>query len=498
MISTALTGKPTLALGESIGAYRIVKQLAEGGMSTIYLAVNSSIDKRVVIKVLNPQIMNENAMSQRFINEARLVNQIQHAGIINIFEFGQTATGLFYIVMEYLDGVALSVLIRRQPRLPIANLVILFQQIGAALAAVHERGVVHRDLKPSNVMVIADNAVPGGLRAKVLDFGIAKVTDGTLAPETDEIPHTKTGILLGTPSFMAPEQITSPGAVTARSDVYALGIMMYLAFFGKLPFRGDAIAVMLRQVREAPTPLREVIPGFPDDLSALVARMTELEPNERPAMTEVGEALGRYLAQHAEAIMAARVQLSGEELDKVPSEALALSLLPSTGSQRALLRLEPPAASTRMLTVRQQIPRWLKLGAAGALSTALVGGVVLRMLHREELPAATRDVKGRAQVRRTVAPSPRTPSPAPVAAAVSAPPPGPAPEPPAAPAPRETPLPRASEPGERRFVRPRERPAPAAAALPVTAPAAAPALPPAAPSRPPPRELSNDDIPLFD
>lgn len=460
-------------IGNHIGSYRVMAHIAEGGMASVYLGLNEEISKRVAIKVMHPTLNSKPNMASRFLNEVKLVNQIQHPGIVNIFEFGKTGAGLLYLVMEFLDGVPLSELFERTDKLTISNFVILFQQISLALVAVHERKIIHRDLKPSNVMVVPDLAVPGGLRAKILDFGIAKLTEVT---DTAPSLRTEAGVLIGTPAFMAPEQIQDPARVSLCSDVYALGVMLYQALAGRLPFQGTDLSIMLQHMTEPLPALPSESGQVPAELAALVAQMTARDPAQRPTMPQVAEALGGYLAQHAEQLLSASIDLDTERRAVQLSGALAISLLPyrtAHGSQS--LRQEKPRVSS-----------WRKLGVVALLVLGLLG-VVGGIRYA-----------GRPRLGSTAAPAPPalTPLPEPLLSSPSAmmtP----------APAPLVLPVPAAApgsgaggDPPRADTLRQLRRPVRSSVRPPVRVRAPAPASPPAtsAPQTPPP-EISDDDIP---
>src|SRR5215831_18237470 len=166
-------------IGTTVGSYRILDKLGEGGMGAVYLAEHTLIGRRAAVKVLLPELSNNQEIVNRFFNEARSTAQIKHPGLIDIYDFGYHTTGSAFIVMEFLDGESLASRLRRESRLPIALLATLGRQIASALAAAHQKGIVHRDLKPDNVFLVVDAEMQHGVRAKVLDFGIAKLqSDG--------------------------------------------------------------------------------------------------------------------------------------------------------------------------------------------------------------------------------------------------------------------------------------------------------------------------------
>ncbi len=225
-------------VGQRIGNYRVMRKIGEGGMGAVFEAIHEQIERRVAIKVLHAKYTQEPEIAKRFINEARAVNIVQHSGLVGAYEFGTLPDGAAYIVMEYLDGETLSARLRKSGGvLGLASLN-LTRQIASALAAAHQKGIIHRDLKPANVIVVPEPEAPGGERAKILDFGIAKVTP----PKGEEGPtgggelKTRTGVFMGTPKYMAPEQCRGAGTVDDKADVYSLGAMFYQMLSGRPPF----------------------------------------------------------------------------------------------------------------------------------------------------------------------------------------------------------------------------------------------------------------------
>ncbi|MFO0576463.1 MAG: serine/threonine-protein kinase [Polyangia bacterium] len=187
---------------QRFGNYRVVRKLGEGGMGSVFEVVHEEIGKRAAVKVLHARLSKDPQTSARFLTEARAVNLVQHPGLVSIFEFGRSPDGAAYLVMEFLEGETLSARLQRLGRLSLAEARRITRQIASALAAAHDKRVVHRDLKPENVMLIPEPDLPGGERAKILDFGVAKVA------RTGGAAATQAGAFLGTPAYMSPENIT--------------------------------------------------------------------------------------------------------------------------------------------------------------------------------------------------------------------------------------------------------------------------------------------------
>jgi serine/threonine protein kinase len=285
-------------IGQLIGSYRVTRKLGEGGMGAVYEGVQEQIGRHVAIKVLLSGVAGNAQVAQRFFNEARAVNVIDHPSLVEIFDFGRLRDGTAYIVMELLKGEALTDRIQRAPGGIGLEALRITRQLASALAAAHGKQIVHRDLKPDNVMLVTDPEAPGGQRAKVLDFGIAKVAEELAAAPL----KTSTQMLMGTPAYMAPEQCRSSTNVDDKADVYSLGIMLFQMLSGRLPFAGgDTMQLLYAHVHEPPPPLATVVPDAPPALAAVLAAMLAKEPARRPSMAEVAASmanLGGTVAGH--------------------------------------------------------------------------------------------------------------------------------------------------------------------------------------------------------
>jgi len=220
-------------------AYRIERQLADGGMSLVFLAEQLSLGRSVVLKVLRPGFDDEDFI-QLFLREARINSHITHPSVVSVFDFGRTDDGLVFIAMELLDGVTLGDAVESEGALPLGNVIWVMEQVCAGIHAAHKLDVVHRDLKPNNIMIV--QVTGGDTLVKVLDFGISKPLG------EEDLKHTKLGMVMGTPGYLSPEQIQGV-AVDPRADVYALGALLFFMLTGKRPFSGASHeSIMAKQL----------------------------------------------------------------------------------------------------------------------------------------------------------------------------------------------------------------------------------------------------------
>ncbi|MCS6913431.1 MAG: serine/threonine-protein kinase [Myxococcales bacterium] len=255
--------------GHKVGEYEVQKLLGRGGMGAVYLGVQPQIGKKVAIKVLSQAAVGPEAAA-RFLREAQVVNRIGHPGLIDIFSFGQLPGGQHYLVMELLHGESLAARLARGP-FGWPELYAIFSQMLSGLQAAHDHGVVHRDLKPDNVFLTTGE---GGLRVKLLDFGLAKVLD-------DNMDMTQTGIALGTPRYMAPEQSRGGRHVDHRADLYAVGLMMYEAVTGHFPFKAQTPLLMLTiKLSQDPAPPSQLA-LLPQALEEVILRALQRRPEQR-------------------------------------------------------------------------------------------------------------------------------------------------------------------------------------------------------------------------
>jgi serine/threonine-protein kinase len=268
--------------------YHITRKLGEGGMSYVYQAQEIETGRAVAVKILIPRLSRDPASVERLRREATIATRLNHPNVCPILRLGETADRLLYLVMPFLDGEPLSEHETRRGPFPVSDGIPLLVQMCHGLGHAHDLQIVHRDLKPENVMLVPDPEVPKGFRAVVMDFGLAK--ERRAGP--DVVKLTATGIVLGTPEFMSPEQIRGK-PLDGRSDIYSLAVLAFELFTGQLPFTGkSAQETMIARLRGAPAQLREIKGDLPAKLEAVINKALSVNPAERyGTMDEMAHAL---------------------------------------------------------------------------------------------------------------------------------------------------------------------------------------------------------------
>jgi len=274
-------------VGQTIGNYNITAKLGEGGMGTVFLAEHPVIGSKVALKAIHPRYACNADIVSRFMNEAKSVNQIGHDHIVDITDFGNTPGGDFYFIMEYLEGRSLAAAITEDGPFAPARALNIAAQIADALSSSHEHGVVHRDLKPDNIFLIVRDEAHDFV--KVLDFGLAKLTHAD-EPLTRD---TGAGAVMGTPFYMAPEQCEGKADLDHRTDVYALGVIMFEMLTGMVPFGGRGYGeILIKQITVQPPAARSIRPELPPALDLILFRALAKDPATRfQTMGEFREAL---------------------------------------------------------------------------------------------------------------------------------------------------------------------------------------------------------------
>jgi eukaryotic-like serine/threonine-protein kinase len=260
-------------IGAQLGAYRVLYQIGEGSMGSVWLAQHAMLGSHAAIKVLHTAYAGREDLVSRFFNEARAATSIRDPGIVQVYDFGRHYDGSAFIVMELLEGEPLDRRLARVGTLDVRDALRIARQLATALAAAHARGIIHRDLKPENIFLVHDPEVAGGERAKLLDFGVAKLTGMP--------PMTRAYAVVGTPVYMSPEQCAGTG-VDHRCDLYALGGVLYTLLTGVPPFDGTGMLELIAQhMTERPRAPSLRNPEVPPEVDALVLRCLAKDPADR-------------------------------------------------------------------------------------------------------------------------------------------------------------------------------------------------------------------------
>ncbi len=287
---------PKAMIGQTIlGQYKLEKLLGEGGMGTVYLAQQVTMDRQAAVKFLLPELGNNTEMVQRFYREAKAASNLKHPGIVQTYNFGCTSNNMMYLAMEFVDGLTLQKYLRIHGKLGWREVCELGSKMADALAVAHSAKVVHRDLKPENIILqpVNDRLLP-----KILDFGIAKVVSN----DGKEPTLTRLGTVFGTPSYMSPEQAQGI-PIDYHTDIYSLGVMFYVMLSGNLPIMANSPAAQLMAVNlQPPTPFSdEVAAAMPPELRNLVFKMLEKDPAKRPdSMIAVRNSMEKILYTYSE------------------------------------------------------------------------------------------------------------------------------------------------------------------------------------------------------
>ncbi len=294
-----------IAPGTRMGEYEVTEKIGEGGMGEVFAAVHPIIGKKVAIKVLSDAVAANREVVRRFVDEARAVNKIGHSNIVDVFSFGQHVDGRHFYVMEHLDGISLEDELTERGTLPAAEIVEILTQTLDALQAAHDSEIIHRDLKPDNVFLTRDSR---GRGIKLLDFGIAKLSGD------ESRSRTQTGMALGTPDYMSPEQCRG-AKIDLRTDIYAVGIMLYRMFTGHFPFEGiDHVLELFMKVAHDPPPPPSTFGPLPKAFEDIILKCIEKDPSDRFfSAEELSEQLVTALESPGEILDTSRESTSSRE-----------------------------------------------------------------------------------------------------------------------------------------------------------------------------------------
>ena len=386
----ALGGSATDLVGSIIAErYHVLKKLGEGGMGQVYLAEHVKMGRKSAVKVMNPGMVDNVDAISRFNREAANASRINHPNVAGIYDFGETADGLIYLAMEFVEGEPLTDIIKVNGVLPPHRASEIARQTAEGLSVAHDMGIVHRDLKPDNIM-IGKGRGDSDL-VKVVDFGIAK------AAASDNQKVTKTGMVVGTPEYMSPEQL-SGDPLDARSDIYSLGLVTFAMLTGKLPFPSDSMQeTMIMRLTDKPKALSEMMPEmhWPDDVQAVMDKVLERDANRRYRLAsefarDLVEAIER-IPKSTVATMRARASTSGASAAALTAATTAMGAIPKTqlsaksevpgrtgeasarmaaGGDAGLAIVAPPAAT------KSKVP--IFVGAGVVVAAAVIGVVMMQ------------------------------------------------------------------------------------------------------------------------
>ncbi|HEY4186074.1 MAG TPA: serine/threonine-protein kinase [Polyangia bacterium] len=286
------TGDAPLTVGTRLGKYQIVRLIGAGGMGAVYEAAHTEIGKRVAVKVLGPAIAAVPGARARFLREAQLTSKVRHPNIVDVTDMGNEG-GQAFLVMEFLEGEDLAQRVSHETGMPQATLVDIMLPVCSAVAAAHAAGITHRDLKPQNIFLAVG---PHTMQPKVLDFGISKGTDAVSASTL-----TGTGAMIGTPFYLAPEQIMDGKSAGPASDQYALGVILYECITGRRPFESENLFMIFQAiVNGTPMSPRTLRPDLSSDLERVILRAMNVDPKSRfPSVNQLGRMLLPFASDRA-------------------------------------------------------------------------------------------------------------------------------------------------------------------------------------------------------
>ena len=357
--------------------YHVMKKLGEGGMGQVYLAEHVKMGRKSALKVMNPGMNQDADAIARFNREAANASRLNHPNIAAIYDFGETPEGLIYLAMEFVEGQSLTSLVEKTGHLSAPRAANIIHQAADALGVAHDAGIVHRDLKPDNIMIA--RARDGTDLVKVVDFGIAK------ASSSDAQKVTKTGLVVGTPEYMSPEQL-SGDKLDGRSDIYSLGLVAFNCLTGTLPFQSEsAQETMIMRLTDQPKTLAEMKPDvpWPEELQRVMDKALARDASLR---YQSAPEFGREITKSVENMPVAKVSAEATQLIGAVNSDAATAVLPKTrlaektppGGRGATVKVEAQGASAASAaTAAKKSPMPMVVGAVVVLAAALGGYFVM-------------------------------------------------------------------------------------------------------------------------
>ncbi|WP_437798130.1 serine/threonine-protein kinase [Sorangium sp. So ce693] len=364
------------------GQFQILQKIGSGGMGSVYKAAQPAMNRMVAVKILHPKLANRKDLVSRFRREARAMSHLTHPNTVKVLLYGELEDGSLYIVMEYLEGKNLNQVVRKEGPLPVERAIPVLIQVCGALQEAHIQGIVHRDLKPENIFLSTN----GGLKdyPKVLDFGLAKVTERELRPGS--VMLTQEGMVFGTPEFMSPEQAQGK-VLDARSDIYSLATILYEVLTGKLPFEARTpMEYIQHHVTRNPIPLDDRVPGkqFPPGLSAVLAKALEKRPEDRfESAAEFADALKPFAGGAGKgytAMMPKKANAVLEQASKQHAAALQANKAPAPSAFKSPAKTvkmvqQPPAPSAKPAPAPAPLAKQPKAPAKAEAKPLLLVGI---------------------------------------------------------------------------------------------------------------------------
>jgi eukaryotic-like serine/threonine-protein kinase len=364
----------------TLGPYRVIKELGRGGMGAVYLARDARLNRKLALKVMLPQFTANKSARERFLREARAAAQINHDNVVPVFEADERE-GVPFIAMPFLQGYPLDEYLQKKGNLTAQQIIRVGRETAAGLAAAHELGLIHRDIKPANLWLEA----PSG-RVKILDFGLARPVDAA-----GEV--TKSGAIIGTPSFMAPEQAAGE-KVDHRADLFSLGAVLYRLATGRNPFAGENVmAILMNLASREPAPLRSANPDIPDAVAELIHRLLAKDPAARPQTAqEVADAFAGLARAHAAGELSASsppplatATAATTPVREVVYVQIPVTMMPENSLFADIDVDDEPTELDRPKAERPQAAKpsgmgiWVAVGLAAVVAIALVGIVILKV-----------------------------------------------------------------------------------------------------------------------